>query len=68
MPISNARRKANRKWDEANRDRYWSCMVRFPAEEKERIAARAAQLGVSISEYIRGLVYADLGSAGPHQN
>ena len=68
MPISNARRKANRKWDEANRDRYWSCMVRFPAEDRERIASHAAQLGISISEYIRSLVNADLGSAGPRHN
>ena len=34
MAITEARKKANHKWDEANRDRYWKCTVRFPAEDK----------------------------------
>lgn len=61
MPVSNARKKANRKWDDSNRDRYWQCLLRFPAADKQVVVARAAQLGVPVSEYIRGLVYADLG-------
>ena len=61
MPVSNARKKANRKWDETNRDRYWQCLLRFPAADKQVVVARAAQLGVPVSEYIRGLVYSDLG-------
>ena len=61
MPVSNARKKANRKWDETNRDRYWQCLLRFPAADKQVVVARAAALGVPVSEYIRGLVYADLG-------
>ena len=60
MPISNARKKANRKWDEQNRDRYWPCLLRFPAADKPVIVARAGSLGLTVSEYIRGLVYADL--------
>ncbi len=60
MPISNARKKANRKWDEQNRDRYWPCLLRFPAADKPVIVARAASKGQTVSEYIRGLVYADL--------
>ena len=59
MPISEARKKANRKWDEANRDRYWQFTIRFPASEKETIVARANQLGLSVSDYIRGRVYVD---------
>ena len=35
MAITEARKKANHKWDEANRDRYWKCTVRFPAEDKK---------------------------------
>lgn len=60
MAISVARKKANRKWDEANRDRYWPCLLRFPAADKQVVAARAADLGVPVSEYIRELVYTDL--------
>ncbi len=60
MAISVARKKANRKWDEANRDRYWQCPLRFSAADKQAVVARAAALGVPVSEYIRGLVYADL--------
>ena len=65
MPISNARKKANRKWDEQNRDRYWPCLLRFPAADKPVIVARAASKGQTVSEYIRGLVYADLSENGP---
>ena len=61
MPISNARKKANRKWDEQNRDRYWPCSLRFPAGDKQAIIERASALGLPVSEYIRSLVYADLG-------
>ena len=60
MPISNARKKANRKWDEHNRDRYWPCSVRFPATDKQVIVARAESRGLPVSEYIRSLVYSDL--------
>ena len=65
MPISNARKKANRKWDESNRDRYWPCYLRFPAADKPVIVARAESLGLTVSEYIRSLVYADLSENGP---
>ena len=60
MAISQARKKANRKWDEANRDRYWVCTLRFPAADREVIFARAADMNVPVSDYIRGLVYADI--------
>lgn len=58
MAISNARKKANRKWDEANRDRYWKCTVRFPAEDKKYLAAAAAREGIPVAEFIRQHVYA----------
>ncbi len=60
MPLSASRKKANRKWDEANRDRYWACYLRFPAGDREVIFARASACGLTVSEYIRGLVYTDL--------
>ena len=61
MPITESRKKANRKWDAANRGRYWQCPVRFPSSAKTAILARAADLGVPVSEYIRNLVYSDIG-------
>ena len=61
MPVSNARKKANRKWDELNRDRYWVCTLRFPAADKQVVIARAAEIGIPVSEYIRNLIYSDLG-------
>ncbi len=61
MPVSNARKKANRKWDDMNRDRYWQCLLRFPAADKQVVVARAAEIGVPVSEYIRNLIYSDLG-------
>lgn len=64
MPITNARKKANRKWSDANRGRYWPCYLRFPADDKEAIFTRAESLGVPVSEYIRTLVYRDLSSDG----
>ena len=63
MAVSESRKKANRKWDASNRDRYWCCYVRFPTGERERIAARAEALGLPLAEYIRNLVYADLDRA-----
>ena len=60
MAITEARKKANHKWDEANRDRYWQCTVRFKAEDKKYLVAAAAKEGIPVSEYIRSLVYADI--------
>ncbi len=61
MPIAESRKKANRKWDEQNRDRYWHCYLRFPAADRQVISERADSLGLTMSDYIRSLVYADLG-------
>ena len=60
MALSVARKKANRKWYEANRDRYWQCPLRFPAADKRVVVARAADLGIPVSCYIRRLVYTDI--------
>jgi hypothetical protein len=55
-----AKRDANRRWDEKNRDRYWRATVVFPVEEKTAVTERAARAGKSLSEYVRGLIAADI--------
>lgn len=60
--ISEAKRRANRKWDEAHRGNYWRCTIVFPAEEKQSVIDQAAAAGLSISEYIRGLIAQDAGT------
>ena len=60
MPVSESRKKANRKWIEANRGRYWACYLRFPEADREVIFERASALGLTVSDYIRNLVYTDL--------
>ena len=58
MAITEARKKANHKWDEANRDRYWKCTVRFRAEDKKYLVAAAAREGIPVAEFVRQHVYA----------
>ena len=60
MPPSEAKKRANKKWDAAHRADYWRCTVSFRAEEKEMVTARAAELGQTVAEYIRGLVLLDI--------
>ena len=60
MAISDAQKKATRKWNEAHRSDYWRCTVMIPAEDKERVLARAADRGQSVSEYIRALIHEDI--------
>lgn len=61
MPVSEARKKANRKWDEAHRGDYWRCTIVFPVEEREQVQAQAAAHGLTVSEYIRSLIEKDRG-------
>ena len=61
MPVSDARKKANRKWNEAHSVDYWRCTVMIPAEEKQSVLDKAAARGMSISEYIRFLISRDKG-------
>ena len=60
MSLTESRKKANRKWNEAHRDRYWACFVRLPAADRQVIVERASAQGLTVSEYVRGLIYADL--------
>ena len=59
MAVSEAKKAANRRWDEANRDRYWRATVVFPVEEKETVMSKAARRGLTLSEYIRELISKD---------
>ena len=60
MPISEAKKRANKKWDEEHRDEYWRATIVFPAEERETVQERARARGQSVSDYIRELVRKDL--------
>lgn len=64
MTVSEAQRRANMKWDQAHRADYWRATIVFPAAEKNRVMQQAAARGLSLSDYIRGLVDAD---AAPDQ-
>lgn len=64
MAVSEAKKAANRRWDEANRGRYWRATVVFPIEDKEVIMAKAARRGQTLSEYIRGLIDKDKAGEG----
>lgn len=60
VPISDAKKAANRKWDEANRGRYWRATVVFPAEDKDKVLRQAEQRNESFSDYVRGLIKRDM--------
>lgn len=60
MPISEAKKRANRKWDEENRERFWRATVVFPAEEKAEVMAAAERRGMSFSDYARRLIRDDM--------
>ena len=57
-----AKARANRKWDEANRANYWRATIVFPAEEKAQVMAQAERAGKSLSDYVRDLIKADRAS------
>lgn len=56
MPVSEAKKKANLKWDQAHRADYWRCTIVFPIQEKERVIEQARSAGLSISDYVRQLI------------
>lgn len=52
MAISDARKRANKKWNAANADRYERINLLAPKGQKEVIAAAATAAGESISQYM----------------
>ena len=60
-PMSEARKRANKNWNDANmKERYDRIQLVVPKGQREVIKDRAAALGVSVNAYILGLVAADL--------
>ncbi len=53
MPVSEAKKKANRKWNKKN---YEQLSVVVPIGEREKIKERASQLGLSVNAYVRLLL------------
>lgn len=47
-----ARKQANQRWNEANKDRYYRVAVVAPAELKPQIQQAAEQSGQSINQWI----------------
>lgn len=61
MAMSEARKRANAKWDAANKDRYYRPSVLLPAAIKPDIEARVrATKAGGVSDYIRSLVERDI--------
>ena len=64
MAVSEAKKKANLKWDQAHRADYWRATIVFPIAEKETVIEQANAAGLTLSEYIRKLVKDDRKNLG----
>ena len=59
MPLSEARKKANKKWNDANmKDKYDRIQLVVPKGQKNAIQAAAQAQGESLNEYIKKAVEA----------
>ena len=59
MPLSEARKKANKKWNDANmKDKYDRIQLVVPKGQKNAIQAAAQAQGESVNEYIKKAVEA----------
>lgn len=47
-----ARKRANKKWDEANKDRYARISLMLPADVKPQVKAAAEAAGQSVNQWI----------------
>ena len=64
-PLTDAQRRANEKWNKANmKDRYDRIQLVVLKGQRDVIKARAAGLGLSVNQYILGLVDRDLAGEG----
>ena len=59
LAVSEAKKKATLKWDQAHRGDYWRATIVFPIAEKEAVIEQASAAGLTLSEYIRKLVKDD---------
>lgn len=61
MPISEAKKKANKKWNDANlKDRYDRLQLVVPKGHKEVIQQAAARQGESVNGFINRLIDTEL--------
>ena len=57
MPITDARKRANKKWNDANmKERYDRVQLIVPKGEKEKIKAFAARSNESLNKFINRLI------------
>ena len=62
MPISEARKRANKKWNDAHmKERYDRVQIVLPAGRKQAVEARAAEGGESVNGFVNRLLRADMG-------
>lgn len=62
MPISEARKRANKKWNDAHmKERYDRVQIVLPAGRKQAVEARAAEHGESVNGLVNRLLREDMG-------
>ncbi len=65
MPLSDARKRANKKWNDANlKEKYDRIQLVVPKGQKERIQAAAAHTGESVNGFINRLIDAEIERLG----
>lgn len=65
MPMSEAKRRANKKWNDENlKDRYDRIQIVVPKGSKADIQAAAAEAGESVNAYIWNAVKARMSGGG----
>lgn len=65
MPMSEAKRKANKKWNDANlKEKYDRIQLVVPKGEKESIQTAAQKTGESVNGFIWRLIQAELDRLG----
>ena len=65
MPMSNAKREANKRWNDANlKEKYDRIQLVVPKGQKEVIQQAAQQTGESVNGFIWRLIQAELEKVG----
>lgn len=65
MAITDAKKKANKKWNDANlKQKYDRIQIVVPSGERELIRARAEAKGMSLNAYVNALIKADTDTDG----
>lgn len=60
-PISEAQKRANKKWNDAHmKERYDRIQLVVPKGKREEIKARASDLGLTVNAYVLRLIDEDL--------